>query len=119
MKKGAKNDAESGRVNSEAAGKKINANNSPKIVKQRGDGRNEKTALGLKNAGQKSRNGKENLGDRHNPNKIGHEIEFFGWIVGNDPGDGAGKDYQNRGKNKKYESDRGQGGVSQITCFGL
>ena len=65
MKEGSKDNADSGRVNSIARRKKIDAGDGTDVIEKWGESRNQKTSLGLEDTSDEGRNSKEYLGDGH------------------------------------------------------
>lgn len=67
VKEGTEDDTNAGGVNTNLTGKKNDTKDGAEIIKKRSDGGNEKAALGLKDAGKKGGEGKQKLGQGHDP----------------------------------------------------
>lgn len=81
MKQGAKNDTNGGRVDAQIWSKDKDTKNGAKIIKKWSNGRNQEAPVSLKYAGEKRGDGKKDLRNGHEPNKIDHQIELRTGVV--------------------------------------
>ena len=57
------------------------------------------------------------MGEGHNADEIGHEVELVGRVVGQKTGNRAGEDDQNGGQGKQDQANGSQGGIGQVGGF--
>lgn len=88
-----------------------------KVVKQRGDGRNQEASMGLDDAGKKGTNSEKHLTDKHDAHQIGHDATFFLWKVRNQLANWAGEDKKEGNDEGHEEEERVKSGIDESISF--
>lgn len=117
MEKSSKNNTDGSGIYTKRRGESDNTKDGTQVIKKRSNGGNEETFAGLENTSEKSGNGKKELSNRHEADKIAHELELGRRIVGDERGKRVSKDNNESNNKRKNETKTGESGVGHTVSF--